>query len=387
MTRIVLLAVSILLLSMRAGAVPQPGVPCQGKSRSEVHTIFEDKVGIDQNYYTIVTGRHKVPRMIGPRDSQLYNTAQRKAFEEAFSRVTTMGLSYEKAMPHYIEGYESLKRNADQFIKRQDIRIYVERETRNWDECSYTYEIQLAVPRIPSLGIKLEGLLGKLPDLLGSQSGELEISVDDVVEKIVNHPEFVKRLRAALANEVFRRSLKYKDDDTQFWFGAIRNGSYEVSGYPKGQYRINALIGAVIREVILPRVKAYLKEYKRVEIECAGYTDRLPITGKIMYSGEADLSAIRMPRPLSLEAIALEAKLRTSENLRRYPLTNNEQLSVARAYEALLSLALVLREQRSHQALELKYVGYGEESSEQRDRPASRKVVFRIRVEEPYGKR
>jgi hypothetical protein len=147
----------------------------------------------------------------------------------------------------------------------------------------------------------------------------------------------------------------------------------EVSGYPKGQFNVNAITGSIIRQSLLPVVQFYLRSYAEVEVECEGYADQLKITGGIPYNGSADLGVVSLGAEFSPGA-PKSSVIRT-----------NDQLSVARAYEGIAALSSALGRQTQNGSLKLRYSGQGSREAPKGDNPASRKIVFRIMYRRPRG--
>lgn len=353
--------------------------PCTGKHSQETKTLFDYRSRIDLSLYNLVPGKYSVPRIGGAKSVELQQEAREKAYETAFSLISRLGLSYDRAREAYYKGYRELRSHNDQTILRQDIKIYRERETYDWDDCKYTYEVELAVPKFPGLGADLDAALsralqGKIKLSRERPRDSSEISLVDLVEALLNDPVFKKKLAEKLADERFRDNLRFKDDDTQIFMDEASRKVAEITGYPKGQYRINALAGSIIKQVVLPAVKFYLQNYGEVKVDCEGYTDQLRIVSGIPYTGSANLSASGSPSDFKPASPIAQSLIR-----------NNDQLSAARAYEGIAALESALGRMSQRSGLSLRYFGQGAAASPQRDHPASRKIIFRIHFSKLRG--
>jgi len=355
--------------------------PCEGKHGAEPRTLFDYRNRIDLAFYNLVPGNYQTPRLGGPRDIELQQQARDNAYAEAFSLTSRLGLSYQQAMPHYLEGYRNLRSRNDQSILRQAIKIYREWEIIDWDQCKYTYNVELAVPKVPELGGDLDAavreVLANKIKLPSGRAGEIKIPIRNLVETLLEDPSFRERLRAKLADDRFKEDLRYRDDDTQTFLGQVSRKVLEVSGYPKGQFKVNAITGSIIRQSLLPVVQYYLQSYTEVEVACEGYADQLRISGGIRYDGSADLGALGTGAEFSPGA----RKSGGAQTLIR----TNDQLSVARAYEGIAALASALGRQTQNSSLKLRYSGQGTEEAPKTDNPAGRKIVFRISYKRPRG--
>lgn len=350
--------------------------PCQGKMGVEKRTLFDYRQNVDLRFYDPVPGVGRVPITGSTQDAGMQQKAREEAFRSAFSLVSRLGLSYEKSMASYLQGYHELRTLNDSSILRQQIKIYRERETRDFNECVYKYEVELAVPKFPTLGFGLDELIRKvLEDRVKkptNSQGSIELNVAALIEELLKNPEFRARLDRLAKDENFQSDLQYKDDDTQIFFGLLSGQVVEIPGYPKGQYRVNSLVGSVIARSVIPTVQFYLARYKTVSVACQGFTDRLAIhAGGISYDGFADMRAAN-GQPLRFQAPV------ASTNLSTRRLRTNAELSAARAFEGISALASGLGSQLGHPGLALSYVGRGEAAAGQRDHPASRKIVFLI---------
>jgi hypothetical protein len=347
---------------------------CEGKTGQTTKMLYDYRQNIDLRAYTPVPGVGQVPMTATGQDASLHQKAREDAFQSAFSLVSRLGLSYQKAMPVYLEGYDDLRTRNDSSILQQEIKIYREWETRDYDECIYKYEVELAVPKFPRLGSGLDELVRKVLEnsipRKTDPKGSVPINLAQLIDNLLKDPAFRSRLEALSRDENFQSDLQYKDDDTQLFFRMFSGQKVEATGYPKGQFRVNSLIGTIITRSVVPTVQFYLARYKTVIVSCDGYTDRLPINpGGIFYNGNANLTTAGSPaqfHPAPLQ-IGPERRLRS-----------NIDLSVARAYEGISALASGLQTQASRQGLTLLYSGNGEVNSAQRDNPASRKIIFHI---------
>lgn len=349
---------------------------CEGKQGEETRTLFDYRNRIDLAVYNTVPGRYSVAYTGSPKDIEAQQGARDRAYAKAFDLIARLGLSYERAKPQYLEGYRQLRLLNDQSVLRQDIKIYREREFRNWTDCSYTYEVELAVPELPRLGGGLDKAIQELLDehisLLTTKQGQIEISIMRLFFKLLENPAFKAKLKAALANPAFREDLRFKDDDTQLFFLEAASGkTIEISGYPKGQYRVSAIVASIIRQTVAPSVIHYLSHYDDVVVECRGYTDKLPIMSGIPYYGQGSLNALGSPVIYVATDDVPEGSSATTM------IRTNDQLSAARAYEGVAALAATLGRRIENSALTLHYSGQGE-AGVPRDHPASRKIVFRI---------
>ena len=359
-------------------SAPQAGL-CRGKIGHETKILFDYRSRIDLSLYNLVPGKYSVPRIGGAKDIELQQKARENAYEASFFLISRLGLSYTRAREAYSKGYKDLRSRNDQAILRQDIKIYLERETYDWDECKYTYEVELAVPKFPGLGVELdEALRRALRDKLNltkEPRGSNEISIVKLVESLLTDPIFKRKLAEKMADEKFRDDLRFKDDDTQLFMDQASSRKVaEITGYPKGQYRVNALAGSIIKQVVLPAVQFYLQNYGEVIVDCEGYTDQLRITSGIPYTGSADLNAFGTP-----------AEFKPSSPTSALEIRNNNQLSAARAYEGIAGLTSALGPMRQRSGLSLRYFGQGAAEGPKRDHPASRKIIFRINFSKLRG--
>lgn len=380
-----LLAMAGLLLSNGALAQATSGQvnPCSGKRGEETRTLFDYRNRIDLALYNTVPGRYTTSQLRGPRGAELQQKAREGAYTSAFSTINQLGLSYDRAQPFYLDGYRRLRSINDQSILGQDIKIYREWETRNWDDCIYTYAVELAVPKFPSLGEELDQALKtlvarELRNKPTGRTGELEISIVRMLELLLSDPGFKAKLQRALTNDAFKDNLRFKDDDTQLLIESASGKVIQIAGYPKGQYRVNAVVASIIRQSVMPVVRFYLENYGDVVVDCEGYADRLKVTGAISYVGDADFNALGAP-------VTYSPAPRSQGQAKERGIRNNDHLSAARAYEGIAALSSALGRWNQNSALTLRYSGQGETGTSKSDHPASRKIIFRITYNRPRG--
>jgi len=348
--------------------------PCTDKSGIESRTLFDYRKGIDLAYYSIVPGSQVEDKLGDLKDGQRQQEARERAYVAAFDLVNKLGLSYKRAMPLYLDGYRKLRTGGDQSILAEDIKIYREREIDNWDNCNYTYIVELAVPRFPGLGAQLDpllkALLAKSLHQPAGPRGEFQVNVERLLADLLDDPRFVAAVKRALADERFRESIRYKDDDTQIFIDTAAR-KIQIAGYPVGQYRVNSIVAAVIQQTVLPIVTFYLEHYGEVVVDCEGFTDQLKIIGSITYTGSEKLAS---SGSVNTYTPSTQPEPQTVDTIIR----NNGQLSVARAHEGIAALAAALDRFSANSALTLRYSGLGVAASVAGDQPASRKIIFHI---------
>lgn len=343
------------------------------------HEIVDRRRGLDLSQFRRTVGTGAVV-LSGDEQHQL---AQRQdacahAFDDALRKVQALeGLRYGRSIAYYRDALRQTGARAERMdpaARRRDIVELHEWATEDPSRREYTcyYELGVRVePRLEELDGPFDAAVQKYLSQL-PEGDTLNINLADALDHLLQDPEFRQRVKGVVTDDQRWEPFRYKDDDTQSFLRDVANGQIEISHYEVGQYWPNAVLTALIARGVRPKVMQFLERYKRVGVRCIGSADRLPIRRGLAYAGRARL--LEGERGLELNS--------SSGRLLSPVLRNNDELSFARAYEALAVLAHNIPKP---ERLSLRYLGRGEASGGARAAdPFSRKITFEIKGFERY---
>lgn len=336
--------------------------------------LVSNKSGVDRNYYQIVRGE-ATRRFKKAADAvDLRKPMRIQAYKDAMEHLQLFGTNYSAAARMLVTKIGSEPGDFESF---GSISLFAESDELDHSTCSYTYRVELFIPKVPTLADvlgsnnpvtkRMNAILAEVVEKRKNKS-IVEIFLDREVEQLLSDKSFRVEVKLQAKNQEFIDRIKQLDDDSQRAFNLLADLKIDAAGFSSSQYSINSLLGSIIEQSIVPSAKIMLKEHRRLKVRCVGFTDRKSVVSPIAYYGASEFGARE-------EFFRLPVQPRPAISTQ---LENNIKLSFARAHEAAAAFAQMLGAFVHNEGLTIEYTGAGEDhnSSESAGSNRLRRVSF-----------